>query len=56
MKTYVMIRITLVAILGCYWINASPQSNPIRTAVPFLLISPDTRAGGMGDAGVAENG
>lgn len=25
----------------------------ITTAVPFLLITPDTRAGGMGDAGVA---
>ena len=27
--------------------------NTITTAVPFLLISPDSRAGGMGDAGVA---
>lgn len=27
--------------------------NTITTAVPFLLIAPDTRAGGMGDAGVA---
>ncbi|MDX1905095.1 MAG: type IX secretion system outer membrane channel protein PorV [Thermonemataceae bacterium] len=26
---------------------------PITTAVPFLLISPDSRAAGMGDAGVA---
>ena len=31
----------------------SKQSNPITTAVPFLMISPDSRAGGMGDAGVA---
>ncbi|RYF18763.1 MAG: type IX secretion system outer membrane channel protein PorV [Flavobacteriales bacterium] len=29
------------------------QSNNIRTAVPFLLISPDARSGSMGDAGVA---
>jgi len=34
------------------------QSNPndlhtITTAVPFLLITPDTRAGGMGDVGVS---
>lgn len=29
------------------------QLNTITTAVPFLLISPDSRAGGMGDAGVA---
>ncbi len=27
--------------------------NTITTAVPFLMISPDTRAGGMGDVGVA---
>lgn len=27
--------------------------NTITTAVPFLMIAPDTRAGGMGDAGVA---
>ena len=29
------------------------ESNNIITAVPFLLITPDARAGGMGDAGVA---
>ena len=29
------------------------QMNPITTAVPFLMIGPDARAGGMGDAGVA---
>ncbi|HQB48932.1 MAG TPA: PorV/PorQ family protein, partial [Bacteroidales bacterium] len=29
------------------------QTNTITTAVPFLLIAPDSRAGGMGDAGVA---
>lgn len=29
------------------------QSNNIRTAVPFLLITPDARSGSMGDAGVA---
>ncbi len=27
--------------------------NTITTAVPFLIIAPDSRAGGMGDAGVA---
>ena len=32
--------------------NGSGTSNLI-TAVPFLLITPDARAGGMGDAGVA---
>ena len=29
------------------------QLNTITTAGPFLMISPDSRAGGMGDAGVA---
>ncbi len=31
------------------------QLNTITTAVPFLLIAPDSRAGGMGDAGVASS-
>lgn len=29
------------------------QVNTITTAVPFLMIAPDSRGGGMGDAGVA---
>lgn len=29
------------------------QLNTITTAVPFLLITPDARAGGLGDAGCA---
>src|ERR1044072_6675164 len=29
------------------------QINTITTAVPFLLITPDSRAGGMGETGVA---
>src|SRR5690606_26307267 len=29
------------------------QLNTITTAVPFLLIAPDSRAGALGDAGVA---
>jgi hypothetical protein len=31
----------------------SQDLNPIQTVVPFLTIAPDSRAGGMGDAGVA---
>ena len=31
------------------------QLNTITTAVPFLLIAPDSRAGAMGDAGVASS-
>lgn len=33
--------------------DLSGQMNVISTAVPFLTISPDSRAGGMGDVGVA---
>ncbi|MEI6900461.1 MAG: type IX secretion system outer membrane channel protein PorV, partial [Bacteroidota bacterium] len=29
------------------------QPNPITTSVPFLLIAPDARSGGMGDIGAA---
>jgi hypothetical protein len=31
------------------------QLNTLTTAVPFLLISPDARGGGLGDAGVASS-
>jgi hypothetical protein len=31
----------------------SGQLNAIQTVVPFLMIAPDSRAGGMGDAGAA---
>ncbi len=34
-------------------IKAQDVPNPITTAAPFLLITPDARAGGMGDVGVA---
>jgi hypothetical protein len=33
--------------------NETLQLNTITTAVPFLLIAPDSRSGGLGDAGVA---
>src|SRR5271166_5384730 len=33
--------------------NLNGQSNFVTTAVPFLRISPDARAGGMGDAAIA---
>ncbi|HXP50674.1 MAG TPA: PorV/PorQ family protein, partial [Bacteroidia bacterium] len=33
--------------------NLAANVNVVTTAVPFLLIGPDARAGGMGDAGVA---
>tara|TARA_B100001540_G_scaffold68832_1_gene61998 strand:+ start:1011 stop:2225 length:1215 start_codon:yes stop_codon:yes gene_type:complete len=34
-------------------ITGADRLNTITTAVPFLMISPDSRAGGMGDVGVA---
>jgi len=33
--------------------NSTGELNAIQTVVPFLTIAPDSRAGGMGDAGVA---
>ena len=33
--------------------NGTNSSTAIQTAVPFLLITPDSRSGGMGEAGVA---
>lgn len=33
--------------------ECGPRLNTITTAVPFLMIGPDSRSGGMGDAGVA---
>ena len=33
--------------------NAIGQTRAITTAVPFLLIAPDSRFGALGDAGVA---
>ena len=32
------------------------QLNTITTALPFMSITPDSRAGGMGDAGTALSG
>ncbi len=48
------IAIAIVAILFVIpAIKAQDEPNPITTAAPFLLITPDARAGGMGDVGVA---
>jgi len=48
-------RLALI-LAGCMMINYSfgqdeQQPNVITTAVPFLMIAPDARAGGMGDIG-----
>ncbi|TRX61239.1 type IX secretion system outer membrane channel protein PorV [Fulvivirga sp. M361] len=58
-----MRHLILFSIVLCFFGTAIGQNNPITgqdstqraitTAVPFLMITPDARAGGMGDAGVA---
>lgn len=44
---------TLLISLGFYIANAQNTERIITTGVPFLLVNPDARAGGMGDQGVA---
>lgn len=49
---------TLFLVAGFTSLKAQDEPAPINvvtTAVPFLRISPDARAGGMGDLGVASN-
>ena len=50
--------IVLVGIFGgrlLSQVNPAGQTKAITTAVPFLIITPDSRAGGMGETGVAED-
>lgn len=50
------LRITAISLLCAGLLNtakAQDKINVVTTAVPFLRISPDARAGGMGDIGVA---
>jgi len=59
MKQATLKLTALVMLLGGAIIKADAQTtssiNVVTTAVPFLRISPDARAGGMGDAGIATN-
>jgi hypothetical protein len=55
MKSIIYFFLALCAMTDCLSLqaqNAQPL-NVITTSVPFLRISPDARAGGMGDVGVA---
>ena len=62
MKNFIN-KLIVIAAFGCFFtqnINAQittgellGQVNTITTAVPFLMIAPDARAGAMGDAGVS---
>jgi hypothetical protein len=51
MKIYAALAITLFLLSSSGF--AQEQPNPITTAVPFLLIAPDARGGGLGDCGVS---
>ena len=56
MRLIRLLFVIVVFILATENINAQSTTsgaNTITTAVPFLSITPDSRAGGMGDAGVA---
>jgi hypothetical protein len=55
-KTTVKLTALVMALVGSYSSVKAQDADPINvvtTAVPFLRISPDARAGGMGDAGIA---
>lgn len=50
--------IHLIVFLCAPWLRAQVESNDLQlntitTALPFMAITPDSRAGGMGDAGTA---
>src|SRR6188768_2081083 len=51
------LRLTAVCLLigsvSCVNAQTAEPINVVTTAVPFLRISPDPRAGGMGDLGIA---
>ena len=51
LKVYFLLLLTGVLVTGKSFCQEQP--NPISTAVPFLLIAPDARGGGLGDNGVA---
>ncbi|PCI06691.1 MAG: hypothetical protein COB73_09635 [Flavobacteriaceae bacterium] len=51
MKNLVLAIVAIIFVIPT--IKAQDEPNPITTAAPFLLITPDARAGGMGDVGVA---
>lgn len=53
LKTIKLIAAALVCVLSVTKAVAQQKINVVTTAVPFLRISPDARAGGMGDAGLA---
>lgn len=58
MKKYFLVGLSILSIHSIYGQVSVQQLggttiNPITTAVPFLMISPDSKQGGMGDVGAA---
>lgn len=51
--TIIIFTIFLYTGVASYGQTGSEELNAIQTVVPFLTIAPDSRAGAMGDAGVA---
>lgn len=52
-KAFLILLVTLLAGVVTAQNEVNKQLNPILTGVPSLSITPDSRAGGMGDVGVA---
>lgn len=54
-KRALILNVLLLSILSIFQVNSQDADtyNVIQTVVPFLTIAPDSRAGAMGDAGVA---
>ena len=50
---FVLLSAALLNSTRLYSQSSSGELNAIQTVVPFLIIAPDSRAGAMGDAGVA---
>jgi len=50
---FLLLLIVLSANTALFSQQSTSELNAIQTVVPFLTIAPDSRAGGMGDAGVA---
>lgn len=53
-KNGLILTIALLFVISTYSLGQKPRElNPILTGVPSLTITPDSRAGGMGDVGAA---
>lgn len=53
LKRFFVASLLLMGISATVFAQSSEPINIVTTAVPFLRISPDARAGGMGDMGIA---